>query len=250
VTDSERLRLAGRWDDALTCLAGRDDLDAAIERVRILTEKNTFAEGAGEEFEDAIDTLAARAEGDRRIEALVLARRGLKLHSWFLEDRSRGEPPDELRLFDEALAIRRGLGDEGEIAESLFHVGLVHQVVRGDSQAALPYFEESYERAGAAGDELVASYAVRHLGFARQEAGDLDRAEEDFRESLELRRRAGWVSGVAAAELALVFLFAEQGRREEALSLAESVRETLSELGAARLLPLVEAQVDQLRASG
>ena len=119
-----------------------------------------------------LEALSAAAGGDRRVEAFVLARRGLKLHSAFLRDRSRGEPPDELPLFEQALSIRRELGDEAGIAESLFHIGLVHQVVRGDSRTSLPFFDESYHRALALGDELLMSYAFRHSGFARQEAGE------------------------------------------------------------------------------
>lgn len=34
-TEAE-LRLAGRWDDALAMLTGRDDVPALVERVRVL----------------------------------------------------------------------------------------------------------------------------------------------------------------------------------------------------------------------
>ena len=74
----------------------------------------------------------------------------------------------------------------------LFHVGLVHQVVRGDHGTARPYFEESYDRAVSLGDDVLASYALRHVAFCDEEAGDLDAAERRHEETLELRRRAGW----------------------------------------------------------
>jgi tetratricopeptide (TPR) repeat protein len=246
VTDARALRLAGRWDEALETLAGRDDVDAAIERVLVLADVNMLAREVGGELARAIDAVAAAAPGDRRVEAFVLARRGLLLHTSFLHDRSQGEPPDEPRLFEEALAIRREAGDDTGIAESLFHVGLVHQVVRGNSPASLPWFQESYDRAKAAGDEVLMSYAVRHLGFAHAETGDLERAEREFRESLELRQRAGWVAGVAAAELALAQHFGEQGRTEEARALGESACETFRRLGAMRFLGIAEGVLAEI----
>lgn len=237
----EELRLAGRWDEALASLGGRDDADAAQERVLVLADRNMVQGGYGDQVEAALDDLAGLAGGDRRIEAFVLARRGLKLHSEFLRNRDAGEPPDELPLFEQALAIRREIGDEEGVAESLFHIGLVHQVVRGDSPASQPWFQESYDRAREQGDELLMSYAVRHLGFASQEAGDNETAERQFRESLELRKRAGWRAGVAAAELALAMLYAEQDRSDEANALAESARATFTELAATHMLGILEA---------
>jgi len=246
VSAARSLRLAGRWDEALETLAGRDDVDAAMERVLVLADVNMLVRDSGDELERAIDAVAELAGDDRRIGAFVLARRGLLLHTAFLHDRSRGEPPDELGLFEEALALRRGLGDEADIAESLFHVGLVHQVVRGDSPASLPWFQESYDRGAAAGDEVLMSYSVRHLGFAHAEAGDAERAEREFRESLELRQLAGWTAGIAAAELALAEHLGEQGRIEEARALGESACETFHRLGAARFLAIAEGVVEAI----
>jgi tetratricopeptide (TPR) repeat protein len=247
VTEAERLRLAGRWDDALETLAGRDDVEAAMERVRILADVNMLVRDVDGELERAIDAVETLGVGDRRAEAFVLERRGLRLHTAFLHDRSAGEPPDELPLFEQALGLRREIGDERGIAESLFHIGLVHQVVRDDSPASLPWFQESYERAREAGDDLLRSYTVRHLGFAYQEAGDTAGAEQALRESLELRREAGWTAGVAAAELGLAGLLAERDRSDEARALAESARATLETLGATRFLAFAQAQLDELR---
>src|SRR5262249_47893764 len=162
--------------------------------------------------------------------------------------RAAGEPAGELELFEQALAIRRKLGDDRETAESLFHVGLVYQVVRDDHAASLPWFAESIALARNASADILASSVVRHirfvghLGLGRQLAdGAVDAAGRAFRESLELRRRAGWVPGVAAAELALAGLLAERGRREEALELAESAERTFTAVGATRFLAVVRA---------
>jgi tetratricopeptide (TPR) repeat protein len=240
VTDAGRLRLEGRWDAALESLADRDDVDAAIERVRTLADVNMLARDTGAELESAIDTVSRLGGDDRRVEAFVLSRRGQLLHVAFLQDRDAGEPPGEMQFFEQALAIRRELGDERDIAESLFHVGLVHQVVRGDSPASVPWFEESYELARRAGDEILMSYSVRHLAFAHGLDGDHELAGREFLESLELRERAGWIAGVPPAQLALAEHLAETGRREEAQALAETACATLRDLGAERFLAVAE----------
>jgi tetratricopeptide (TPR) repeat protein len=195
---------------------------------------------------DAIGAVEASAGGDRRLEAFVLARRGLALHSAFLHDRSRGEPAGEMHYFERALTLRRELGDERGIAESLFHVGLVHQVVRGDHATARPFFEESYERASALGDDVLASYALRHVAFCDEDAGDLDAAERRHEQTLELRRRADWLPGEAAQLIAVADMRAQRGRTDEARALAERARSILRDLGAERFLRIVDAQLAEL----
>jgi hypothetical protein len=51
-------------------------------------------------------------------------------------------------------------------------------VVSRDNDAALPALERSCQLAGAAGDKLTVSYAVRHLGIADVAAGRPDAARE------------------------------------------------------------------------
>jgi tetratricopeptide (TPR) repeat protein len=244
VERARQLRLAGRWDEALRALEGDDTRDAAVERVLTLADENMLARDRSAEIEAALQGLEQR--GDPGLQAFAVARRGLALHAAFLRDRSKGEPPEELPLFERALAMRRELGDERGVAESLFHVGLVHQVVRGDSETSRPFFQESYDRAQQLGDEVLMSYAIRHVAFCDQEAGHLERAEAGFRESLALRERAGWVPGVAAAQLALALLLGEQGRRDQAVALAGQAREGFERLGAERYAALARDELGAL----
>ena len=244
------LRLAGRWDEALARLDSLGDDSAALrERILVLADENLLARDRSDELDAALDQLEASAPGDPAVEAFVLDRKGLKLHGEFLRDRSAGEPPDELPLFERALGIRRDRGDEAEIAESIFHVGLVHQVVRGEQERSRPFFEESYERARTAGDRLLMSYAIRHVAFCDQEAGDLERAEAGFRESLALRAEAGWVPGIAAAQLGLALLLEDRGSHDEAVELARAARAGFQGVGAERFLRLVEQELQELEAA-
>ena len=214
----------------------------------MLADEDLLARDRSGEVEEAIASVErlAATSGDRRLEAFALARRGLALHSVFLRDRSAGEPAGELELFERALALRREISDASGVAESLFHVGLVHQVIRDENAASRPFFEESYERAKALGDDVLASYALRHVAFCDQADGDLSAAQAKHEEALELRRRAGWVPGVGAQLFALAELEAERGRREQARELAVQAREVFASVGAERLVKILEAELAEL----
>lgn len=248
--DVVRLRLEGRWREALDALSGRDDVDARLERLRILGDEHLFGRDRSAEIDDELAAVAAVADetGDAALRAFVLTRRGLALHVGYLADRSRGEPPEELPSFEQALALRQELGDREGVAESLFHIGLVHQLVRGDDERARGYFRESYAVAEEAGDELMKSYAVRHIAAADETVGDLEAARRGFAESLALRERAGWRAGTAAAQVALAAVLRRQGRRDEARALAEQAVATFEEIEAVRALSFMRDALDELLA--
>jgi tetratricopeptide (TPR) repeat protein len=198
IADATKLRLAGQWEEALAELEGLDTPEAWVEQIQILSDEHLFARDRGDEIEASLERVAARAEeGDPALEAFVLSRRGLALHVQFLANPAAGEPPEEMSLFERSLDIRQHLNDHRGVAEELFHIGLVHQIVRHDPEAALTYFQRAYDLAREVGDGILMSYAVRHIGYVEQAAEDLDSAEQAFAESLALREAAGWKPGVA-----------------------------------------------------
>ncbi len=67
-----------------------------------------------------------------------------------------------LILFRSALATREDLQDTRGIAESLFHIGLVHQRM-GNSEEARRYYEHALDTATVHGHKLEESYSLRHL---------------------------------------------------------------------------------------
>ena len=249
VEDAEALRLAGRWDEAVELLEGASASGPVLaELARTLNDRSTFG-GASDEARTAavlgeLEELA-RAEEDDALLAAALDLRGRALHARFLADRSAGEPEGELELFERALELRRADDTRGR-AESLFHVGLVHQVVRGDGERSEPFFEDSYRLAGEAGDPVLESYAVRHLGWTRQERGDLEGARAAFEQSLRLRERAGFLPGVGAAALALAEFESEQGRPERARELLAQAREVFQQVGMERFLGFADEVERQL----
>lgn len=246
-------RLRGRWDDALVLLRGvlpvaSDQGDAALARVclalaRVLTDEATFGGyDTLAEREALLDEAQACAEraADPQVQADLLDARGMSLHATFLDSSERHEPPDELALFERGLELRQQTGDERLIGESLFHVGLVHGVVRQDHARALPYFTEAYQRATAAGDLVGASYAIRHIAFAHHDAGDDNAARTALLESLELRERAGFIPGVAMALVMLAYAANDQGQRGQAYAYLERAKQIFLALGATSRGPWVD----------
>jgi hypothetical protein len=107
-------------------------------------------------------------------------------------------------LFQAALTIRREIGDQAGIAESLFGVGLVHQVLRGDWDTAMPIFREAMTLADARGDDLTRSEIYRHVGFyyvVRDPQAML--AVQHLRTSFDLRVSFGDERWIPSGALAL-----------------------------------------------
>jgi len=187
------------------------DDDSRLVRASALYERAIFGG-------DAEALPAADRELDS-VEADLSLTRGRVLHARFLSERQ--EDPRELALFERAAELSQRLGDVRGESEAAFWVGCFHQVVRGDSDLALPFFERSYQLAAQVGDKLTLSYAARHLGFVYAEAGTLDAAHEKLDESVRLRREIGFDPGVAAGLLALAELADRDGRPDDARALLD-----------------------------
>ncbi|GAA2324905.1 hypothetical protein GCM10010149_92890 [Nonomuraea roseoviolacea subsp. roseoviolacea] len=190
---------------------------------------------------------AAERELDK-VEADLALARGRILHARFLEERR--EDPRELALVDRAVRLYRALGDVAGEAEALFWVGCVHQVIRGDAEAAIPLFEQSRNLALQVGDLGIQAEALRHLGIADHAAGRLEGAREHLEESVRLRRRMGFWAGVAADQVGLIYIAAAQGRLDDALALAEEARATAGACGAERIARQIEEARARLRTPG
>ena len=171
----------------------------------------------------------ARADGDRALEAAVLDRQAMLMHFRALEDAdlTRADSEGEEALFQQALEIRRGLGDPAGTAESLFGLGLVHQVLRGDWEAAMPFYWEALDLAERHGDLLLRSEVHRHVGFYYA-MSDLqsDKALEHLRISHELRAELGDPRWIPGGTMALGIAELADGLREQGLA---HVREAIAQ---------------------
>ncbi len=163
----------------------------------------------------------ARDTGDRRAEAAALNRLAWLMHFVAIDRRFTDADPDaEEALFQAALAIRRDIGDPAGAGESLFGIGLVHQVLRHDAVSALPYFREALALAEEHGDLITGSEAHRHIGFHHLvETDDVAGAVRHLRASLELRERFGDGRWIPSGQLSLGQACLVAGDRDEGLRL-------------------------------
>jgi tetratricopeptide (TPR) repeat protein len=162
-------------------------------------------------FTDARD-LAAR-DGDRDGEALAITGLGMTRHGrnvTRLVDGAALSDADvaaEEELMRRALAAWRETGDAAGTARALFGVSLVFQVLRRDSDAAMPYLWQAFGLAEAveeSGDLYGASEIHRHLGFYYLYEDVRPReAVRQLGHSLALRDRLGDLRRVPSALVAL-----------------------------------------------
>ena len=160
----------------------------------------------------------AAADGDRRSEAAALDKLAMVLHYRALDNgRDPSNADAEEALFQQALAAQREIGDPAGVAESLFGIGLVHQVLRRDWAAAMPFFREALELADQHADAYVRSECYRHLGFYYfAEERDADKALEHLHVSQRLREEWGDPRSISGGTLAIGQIELLAGRHADA----------------------------------
>jgi len=129
------------------------------------------------------------------------------------------DPGPEQELFERALAIRRQIGDQAGVAESLLHLGWVHQVLRGEADVSMPLFREALAFVQPDGDVHVRSELHRHIGFhLAMEDRRSEKALPHFETSLELWRSLGEPAREVFGLVALARCDSDAGRHREALA--------------------------------
>jgi tetratricopeptide (TPR) repeat protein len=144
----------------------------------------------------------------------------------------RRNDPEELACFERAESVFAERGDLRARGEALFWRGCYCQVLAGDDETARPLFEQALDLSKQAGDALMASYSLRHLGISRHMAKDLDAAERLLQESTSLRRALGFEAGVAANLVGLAFIALDRGDRQQAHMRAQEAEHAAQKCGA------------------
>ena len=175
----------------------------------------------------------AAGDGDRRTEAAALAKLAMVLHYQALaNNRDASNADAEEALFRQALAIQREIDDPAGAAESVFGIGLVHQVLRQDWAAAMPYYWEALPLADQHADAYVRSECHRHLGFYYfAEEHDADRALEHLQTSQRLREEWGDPRSIAGGTLAIGQIELLAGRHADAAGHLRTAAEQLAQAG-------------------
>jgi tetratricopeptide (TPR) repeat protein len=199
--------------------------DGLLDRAHAALRDAAYRTGDYDAVEELLTEALRLAEtgGDRAGEAAALDRLG-ELRRFRTIDRPRDEWPaidhgPERELFERALAIRRELADRAGVAESLLHLGWVHQVLLADGATAMPLFLEALELAEPDGEAHVRSELHRHIGFhvALDEQRPAD-ALPHFRTSLELWRAGSEPAAVVHGLVAVARCESMAGLHEDALA--------------------------------
>jgi tetratricopeptide (TPR) repeat protein len=213
-------------DDALTEAAFRS---GDFERARELLESARDEATRGED-------VAAQA---RSLDLL-----GLLLHYENISTLMGGSAvsPDSIdaeeRMFRQALACWQQLGEPIGVAQSLFGLGLVFQVLHSDWMTAMPYYWQALGVVAdpdAKADLYLRSEVHRHVGFYFLVEGmQPSEAERHLQISLDLREELGDSRRIPSGLLALGQAMLESGSRDRAVEL---LRRAVAESRAADLLP-------------
>jgi tetratricopeptide (TPR) repeat protein len=211
-------------------------VDERVVRARELYEQAIF---------NGTEGVLAKADAELdAVEADLALARGRLLHGRFLA--CGKEDPAELPLFQRSAELYRKLGDQRGEAEALFWIGCFYQVVWKDADGALEALNRSADLARKAGDKLTLSYALRHLGIVDHQAGRLDAARGLLEESTTLRRELGFLPGIAANLVGLIYLASAQGRTADAHTLADEATTIAEAAGATKILEQITEARSQL----
>jgi tetratricopeptide (TPR) repeat protein len=201
-------------------------------------------------LEEALER--ARAEDDDWSEAAATEGLGLLLHydnitKWMSGvDVPAADVDTEEELFQRALVMHRRLSDEPGTALPLFGLGLVAQVLRHDSDAAMAYFYPALALVVASGDAVdlyTQSEVYRHVGFHfAVEDVRPDEAVKYLQRSLDQRVRLGDPRRIPSGLEALGEAELAAGNAPRGLELLE---QAVAAARAARLLPQRIERIEQ-----
>jgi tetratricopeptide (TPR) repeat protein len=209
---AEALRRMGRLDDAVAQFATLDLTQGATEadRLRVsLAQGRLFTDRifyANRGYDEAVATLEAATALAKRFDNVLSSTTALDLLGladyYRVMQTGSANYSAALGRFQEALAQREELHDSRGVAETLFHVGLVHERLEHYDDA-LDKYRRAYTLAKNNGYQLELSYAARHLAGGAQAMGDLNAAVALFRESLTLRQRLAYTLLLPLSHVAL-----------------------------------------------
>jgi tetratricopeptide (TPR) repeat protein len=226
VAAARALSLAGRWPQATALLAAADAADDAERAVLAVAAagaavdqdfwaRTTCGATALDRASAAIDRLAEAPEDVVFDLSFAALKHDYDEQLFGTRDATVAEA-----LAERASALRGRAPDPARRARAAFYAGLIGELLRGDAEAGRLGYEEALRLGEESGDELIVSYACRHLGSLAFDAGDVDRARALLRRSLELRQRLGCVPHV----LAQLFALAEVDAAESVAGAAAAAR--------------------------
>jgi hypothetical protein len=242
---ADALVLAARWDAALDLLGSAtvtDPHDTARIAVAIASAEVDRAFWQGTSSRESIASARAVLDGDP---VLAWELDWLELRADYRDALFGDAKTPELAASLTATAVV--LGDRAPTPAQrgwvAFYLGLIADNVAEDRAAAPSHYEEALALAEKEGDDLLASYPLRHLGDHANESGDVDRARAQWERSTTLRQAAGFVPGTLAQQLLLGTLAQEAGDQTTARAIGAEVARWSAAIG----LSVLAGSAEELR---
>ena len=140
-------------------------------------------------------------------------------------------PDSTYRYAQAAYALGNRLGLQTGLATPLSFIGLSYNV-RGDRSNALKYHLMAFKIAVSQQDSLAIGFAHNNVGRLFLDVGDLDRAERNFRNAVDIFSQMGDQSGLAYAWRSLSETEVKKGDYAKALDLIDrafTIRQSLAD---------------------
>lgn len=255
VIAATHLLRAGQWIAATNLLRAVQTEDPAEYRALALAVAEVAVDqDFAQQTENAAAALAAAtaaletlpdATADWDVEMLRL-RKDYGTELFIAGDLTLG-PGDRDQVTTTALAERADhlqdqAPDDARRGMVSFYAGLIADNLQGNPEAAFARYTTALELGERTGDDLLASYALRHLGDHAHTAGDLKLARDQWERSTELRQKAGHLFGALAQQALLAVLLRDEGDTTASRTLATEVNRWSRQLD----LPHLTAQTATL----
>ncbi len=169
----------------------RDKARFLLRYGNMLTVKTNFENAPVEEAVAVLEQVKQLATELNDAHLFADALNGIGFARYVVASNKReGDPQMLLTTFQEALERRRVLHDDRGVSESLFHVGLIYEVL-GQKEVARSSYMQALQIARTLGYPREASEALRHLGFLEEAQGNFSQAQQYFVEALHVLEDSG-----------------------------------------------------------
>ena len=182
----------------------------------------------------------ARAAAHRGLEGDTEAR-AESLNTLGVLARSQGDNDEAARYARRAAALWHTLGNQNRRVSALNNLGIAAALQGAPAEEA---FAEALEAAGE--NTLLRARTLLNFGWAREQQGELERAEEAFRDAASLAGDAGVTEVAAWAWNNLAVLFHRQKQAPKARDSYEQALALAQQAGEQRILGMVMANLAEL----
>ncbi len=130
---------------------------------------------------------------------------------------SLGNAKDALSNFQEALQIRREIGDRRGLADTLIDLGNFHED-RDDRDEALKMYKEALQLEGDLGNEGLQAICLNNIGTVYSEKGQFEDSLAYYQQALQLREKSKVPQDIVEAVHNLGDTYADMGQYDKAIS--------------------------------